>query len=160
MAGAVVIGANGDVDHFLGSVYVQETFRLFSSSELESAHGGRARWKTAEVGPTTLSGATTNIGTNPITAGFFVLGVLVYVTTAITGCTSFKIGDGTDDDKWGATIALTAETKTTSANFTASPSIYTGNTQIVLTAVGGAASFSAGAVRAAVFYIDFSALQS
>ena len=160
MGGVNLRGAAGDINQFLGSVGADEGFKSILKYELESAHAAKLGIRSSEVGPTTLSGGTTNIGTHPITAGMFVLGVVIYVTTLITGCTSFKVGDGTDDDHWGATIALTAGTKTSSANFTAGPALFTGNTQIVLTAVGGGASFSAGAVRAAVFYVDVAALAS
>lgn len=156
-----VPGDSADIYHYLGQLQADGIVRSFTGFEMQSERGAKMGLKRSLVGPTTLSGATTKIGgEDPIAAGWFVLGVLLYVTTTITGATSFKVGDGSDDDKWGATLALTAGTATTSANFTASPSVYTAATDIVATAVGGAASFSAGAVRAAIFYIDFTALLS
>jgi hypothetical protein len=109
--------------------------------------GWTKKWVTG--GPTTLSGATTNCGgASFIPAGSTVEGCIVRVTTLITGATSFKVGDGSDDDKWGAGILLTVGTNTTGANFTAgSPTGYAAATTLVITAVGGAASFSAGALR-------------
>jgi len=101
----------------------------------------------------TCSGATSS-ATDLIPAGAVVLGVTVRVTTLITGATTFTIGDGTDADKWGATIALTAGTTTSGASFTAAgPTLYAAATSVVLTATGS--NFTAGAVRVTVHYYDF-----
>lgn len=106
----------------------------------------------------TCSGATSS-ATDLIPAGSLVLGVTVRVTTAVTGSTTFTIGDGTDADKWGATIAQTAGTTTDATDFTtSSPTYYTSATSVVLTGTGG--SFSAGVVRVTVHYIDFTSATS
>lgn len=95
--------------------------------------------------------------TGLIPNGALVLGVVVRVTTLITGPTSFDVGDGTDVDRWGATIALTAGTTT-------SPSGFTDNTiqwqtggagNVVLSPNGGA--FTAGAARVVVAYVSLTA---
>ncbi len=105
-----------------------------------------------------LSGATAT-ATNLIPAGSIVLGVTTRVTTLITGATSLKVGDGTDDDRWGATVGLTAGTTTTGSSFTiSSVPIYTSATSVVLTANGS--NFTAGAVRVTVHYISFTAATS
>lgn len=92
-----------------------------------------------------LSGATAT-ATNLIPAGTLVLGVTVRVTTLIEGATSFDIGDGSDVDRWGASIAVAANTTTSIADFTiASPIYYAAATSVVLTANGS--NFTAGAVR-------------
>lgn len=123
--------------------------------------GWTRKWVTTST-PTTLSGATTNCGGSTfIPAGATVDGCIVRVTTTITGATSFKIGDGSDDDKWGATIALTAGTTTTGANFTAAAGApYAAGANLVITAVGGAASFSAGALRCACLVSTFTPFSS
>lgn len=159
--GVINVGVSDDTYHYASAIVSDAQIKSFTQFTNESyPYGSPLNIKYAHVGPTTLSGGTTNIGTNPITAGMFVLGVTIRVLVLVAGATSFKIGDGTDDDIWGATIALAAGTTTTSANFTAAPKIYTGNTQIVITAVGGAASFSAGSIRACVHYVDVGALKA
>lgn len=118
-----------------------------------TAYGALANLKsvTAEI---TCSGASSS-ASNLIPAGAFVLGVTARVITAITGASAFTIGDGSDADKWGAGIALTAGTTTTGAAFTAGPSHYAAATSVVLTAT--TSSFTAGKVRVTVHYIDFTA---
>lgn len=156
--GVINIGFAEDEYFYPGTVSVATALKSYTGLRSIASYGGEARLKSTTVLSAALSGGTSNVGTTPILDGWFVLGVTIYVKTLITGCTSFKIGDGSDDDKWGASIALTAGTTTTGANFTASPSLYTSDTNIVLTAVGGGASFSAGVVRATVHYIDFTAM--
>lgn len=97
-----------------------------------------------------LSGATAT-WTAAIPAGSLFLGVTSRVTTLITGATSFKIGDGSDVDRWGATVAVAAGTTSGIPEFTiTSPVYYAAATNIVLTANGS--NFTAGAVRLAVYY--------
>jgi hypothetical protein len=97
-----------------------------------------------------ISGATAT-ATNLIPAGSIVFGVTVRVTTAITGATTFDVGDGTDVDRWGAAISINADTTTTASNFTiTSVPIYASATSVVLTANGG--NFSAGGVRVTVHF--------
>lgn len=99
-----------------------------------------------------LSGATVTLS-NARPAGSIIVGVTVRVTTTITGATSFSIGDGSDADRYGASIALTSGTTTTLASHTASPIEWlsaAGN--IVLTANGS--NFSGGVVRISVHYLD------
>lgn len=86
-------------------------------------------------------------------------GVTIRVTTAITGATSISIGDGTDADRWGASIAVALNTTTTGANFTInSVPIYPSDTSVVITGAGG--NFSAGVVRVTVHYMNFTAATS
>lgn len=102
-------------------------------------------------GTATGTGATIS-ASNLIPEGTVVMGCVARVTTAFSGSglTTFTIGDGSDADKWGALIALTAGTKTTSDDFTAAgPTLYTSNTSVVLTGTGG--NFAAGAARISCF---------
>lgn len=100
----------------------------------------------------TTSG-TTVTATSFVPDGAVVQSMNVLVTTTITGPTSFKIGDGSDDDIWGATIGLTAGTKTSSADYTASGAVglRTSATNVVLTR-GSASDFTAGAVKLVLSY--------
>lgn len=105
-----------------------------------------------------LEGATVE-AEDLIPAGSLVLGVTTRVTTVITGATSYSVGDGTDADRWGATIAVTAGTTSGLADITiASPVYYAAATSVVLTAAGS--DFTAGAVRVTVHYIALTAATS
>ena len=102
----------------------------------------------------TLDAAGTHTFSGAIPAGATVVGVTTRVTTTITGCTSIQIGDGTDADRFGNAIALTSGTTTTNADWTiTSAPVYAAATNIEITAVGGGASFTAGAMRVCVYYL-------
>ena len=106
---------------------------------------------------TGLSGATAT-ASSLIPAGALVLGVSVRVTTTITTATSFDVGDGTDVDRWGATIGVSAATTTTGTDFTDNTVAWQTSAagDVVLTANGG--SFDGtGAVRILVSYMSLTA---
>ena len=66
------------------------------------------------------------------------------------------MGDGTDADRWGTGIAVTAGTTTTGANFTVTtPFHYAAATSVVITGAGG--DFTAGVVRVTVHYVSLTA---
>jgi hypothetical protein len=132
---------------------VPNTAASTAASILKTSAAGSILSENVATGTITCSGATST-ASNVIPAGAIVLGTVIRVTTLITGCTSIKIGDGSDDDRWGASIALTAGTTTSAANFTAATfAPTTATASVVLTAVGGGASFSAGVVRYDVHYL-------
>jgi hypothetical protein len=111
----------------------------------------------------TLSGATTTYN-NALPAGTIILGVTARVTEEITGCTSFDVGiNGGDADLFldgvGVAAGTTADLANANASFTA-PYINLSLATILITAVGGAASFSGGKVRLTVHYIDLVAAGS
>ncbi len=119
----------------------------------DQANGQQLIVKSATVVKSAMVGATVT-ATNLIPAGATVIGVTVRVTTLITGATSFDIGDGSDIDAWGATVAVALNTTTDGTDFTwTGPQAYASANSIVLTANGS--SFTAGAVRITVHYIDF-----
>jgi hypothetical protein len=151
-----------------------QSFRVFTndSTRLTVSSTGQVTFTTDSNGQnmsiksvTTTEDLSDDAGTatltNLIPAGSLVLGCTLRVTTTITGCTSIKIGDGSDDDRWGATIALTSGTTTTSANFTGTqPAFFSAANSVVLTAVGGGADFTAGVVRMTCHYISVGAAAS
>jgi hypothetical protein len=106
-----------------------------------------------------LSAAATSTWTNGIPAGgVMVIGVTARVTTEITGCTGFDIGDGVTADKFGDNVAVASGTTSKLSNGTATtPTIYPSVNNIVLTAVGGGGAFTGGVVRLTVHYIALSA---
>jgi len=92
-----------------------------------------------------MSGAT-HTWTNAIPAGSQVLGVTAYVTTLIEGATTMDIGDGTDADIFVDGMAVAKDTTADLADCndgTLLPTTYKAATNIVVTAIGGAANFSA-----------------
>jgi len=110
---------------------------------------------TKETTLTGLSGPTASASFF-IPAGSIVLGVTARVTTAITGATTFDIGDGTDVDCWGAAIDIAVNTTTDASKFTITAlPIYSTATSIVLTANGS--NFTGGAVKLVLHYIDLHA---
>jgi hypothetical protein len=74
--------------------------------------------------------------------------VTTRVTTAITGATSFDIGDGTTANLFGDDVAVALGT---TSNNTIAPTRYETATNVVLTANG--ANFSGGAVRLTVHFL-------
>jgi len=100
--------------------------------------------------------AATLTATDFIPAKALVFGVNLRVlsTFSNTSLTSMNIGDGSDADLWGATIALTAGTKTSSADYTAAAAsfkFYPAANSVVITGVG--ASFAAnGQLRLELVY--------
>lgn len=116
-------------------------------------------YKAATATVNGAAGATIS-ASNLIPAGSLVLGVTVRVlsTFSNTSLTSFNVGDGSDADRWGATVALTAGTQTTGANFTGTqPAFFASNTSVVLTGVG--ANFAAnGSAQVKVYYLTFPGL--
>jgi hypothetical protein len=122
-----------------------------------STYGGALYVRTYETITGALSGASVTV-TGALPVGI-ILGVTVRVTTAITGATSFDVGNGSDVDAWGATIAPTLGTTTTVANFTlATPPINAATGNVVLTANGS--NFTGGVVRVTTHYLALAAAGS
>lgn len=127
-----------------------------------SASGGIGSLRTEEVEQDVSDDAGTSTWANAIPAGSVVLGVGARVTTAVEGCTSIDIGDGTTADLFVDGMAVAEGTTANLANAAAAtvanlPKVYRGTTNIVLTAVGGAADFSAGVVKITLVYMYISA---
>lgn len=104
-------------------------------------------------------GAATVVGTGLLLAKKRIIGITgrVLVTVAGASLTSLNIGDGSDADRYGATIGLTAGTTFDMTSATADPGgfqVAAGN--IVVTAVGGVA-ISSGSIRFDVHYEDLTA---
>jgi hypothetical protein len=111
--------------------------------------------KTTEL--TSMSGATIT-WSNAIPAGSMVFGISARVTTLVTGATTMDIGEsGGDTDLYIDGMAVAADTTADIANSNAAltgPKAYQSTTSILVTAVGGAANFSAGALRLTLYYIE------
>lgn len=113
--------------------------------------GAKIHFDTVTTILATTSGATVT-ATGLIPAGVTVLGVIVRNNDAVTGATTYDIGDGTDVDRWGAAIAIADGTTTVETDFTADPAGTWSATarDVVLTANG--ANFTAGNVRVVVYF--------
>lgn len=99
----------------------------------------------------TLSGATSTL-TGFIPKGCFLLGLSAKVITAVTGATTWDLGDGSDADCFANDKGLTVGTVTTQADYTAEVlKQYTSATSIVATANGS--NFTAGKLRVTMFFI-------
>jgi hypothetical protein len=124
-------------------------------------NGSATNVRKATTSLSTVGGAGTVTATNLIPAGSLVIGVDARVTTVIAGAGlgSFSIGDGSDADRWGTGIALTAGTTVTLANATiTSVPIYAAATSVVLTANAG--QFDSGVIRLTVHYLSLTAATS
>jgi hypothetical protein len=151
--GVIDLGANDLVVQVAGT----EKARITATS-LKTAGTANAAFATiqsATTEETGMSGATVT-ATGLIPSGSLVLGVTSRVTTEITGCTSIDIGDGSTANLWANDSALTVGTTTDGTDFSgAAPLVYAAATGVVITAVGGGASFTAGAIRLVVHYVSF-----
>ena len=102
----------------------------------------------------TLAAAATSTISNFIPAGAFLLSLTVRVTTAVTGATSFDIGDGATADLWGDNISINLNTTTDATDYTTTAAVgtlYITNNNLVFTAVGS--NFTAGVIRASATFL-------
>ena len=156
VAQAGEIALNYVVDHYqvTDAAGVVHKFHGPASNLAIGAKGSLASIKVAEVLKSALSGATVT-ATGIFPAKTFHLGVAVYVTTLITGASSFDVGDGSDADRYANDVAVAAGTDSDNSDATADPTGWDATAgDVVLTAVGS--NFTAGAVRIAAFYLDYS----
>jgi hypothetical protein len=101
----------------------------------------------------TLSGASTTAGTN-IPNGCILLGVGCYVKTAVTGATSFSVGDSGAGDAYASTTrfgSCSIAAGSASSGIISPIGIYSAM-PIVITSVGG--SFTGGVLHLATFYVQ------
>jgi hypothetical protein len=95
----------------------------------------------------TLSGAST-VAATPIPANCIVFGVGARTVTAITGATSYEVGQSGNLSQFGASLGLAAG----STNYgIIGPTGFYSTTNVIVTAAGG--NFTGGAVRLAIFYL-------
>jgi len=143
--------AEGTADTALGRVAAGQI------AVLNVTNGQATNIKTSAT-TVNLAGATST-ATGLFPAKCIQLGVTARVTTLITsgdGGTSMNIGDGTDADRYGATIAFAAGTTVNLSDATADPRGWAAAAgDVVFTCVGG--TFNAGVVRVVAHYIDLTA---
>jgi hypothetical protein len=120
--------------------------------------GGKLRFREIVATPA-ITGATVTV-TGHIPAKTWCWGVTIEILEPVTGSlTTFDVGDGTDVDRWGAAIVLTAGTRTTSTSFTAANSFgfFTTTAVDVVLDADGANTFSSGVVRISTVISDITA---
>lgn len=160
---------NTDSDNGLGrsaadkGVLIAGAFPMleFGNGTTVTHSGQQVTVKVATGTHTTNSGTGTETISNVIPAGSLILGISTRVTTILAGAglTTFGIGDGTDIDAFGATIAIAAGTTTDLTDYTITTvPIYPAVTSIVLTADAG--QFDSGVIRFTIHYIDLTAATS
>lgn len=112
----------------------------------------RTSIKTVRESSGALSGAsyTTTIA---IPAYANLIGVTTRVTTAITGATSYSVGDGSDVDLWGATIGVTEGAASRTADFTAVGAVGAAATSRTITLTANGSNFTGGVVEICAHYI-------
>lgn len=112
-----------------------------------TANGAATELGCDEEELTSLSGASVTT-TMSFPAQSLILGASVRVTAAITGATSFDVGDGTTVDRFGGSLGIALGSTNQG---TVGPAGNYGTTNVVLTANGG--NFTGGSVRVALHYL-------
>jgi hypothetical protein len=143
----------GTAAKFYGDVIRSGSYEAFSAG-----YGDLFKIQSVRKVSAALSGATASVA-GLILAGSMILGIVARVTTLTTGCTTIKIGDGTTANLWANALAVALGSTTSGVDFlsTFTPKMYAADTNVVLTAVGGGASFTAGVVELVCYYGSFTA---
>jgi hypothetical protein len=108
--------------------------------------------KTLREVSTALSGAT-YVSTIAIPAYAVLIGVTTRVNTAITGATTYDVGDGTDVDLWGAAIPIAINSESRTANFTAVAATGAAATSRTVTLTANGSNFTGGVVEICLHYL-------
>ena len=148
-ASAAAVGDFGAGDATRSILY-DASAGSFTNTE---TNGGTWAMKTADTLLATTTGSSVT-ASSLIPIGALVLSVLVNVETLIVGPTTWNVGDGSDTDRWGASLALAQNTSTNPGDFGDNTISWQGSSagDVVLTVNG--ADFSAGAVRVVVTYME------
>ena len=128
-----------------------QEFRVYGS-RASSTNFQRLSIKTLREVSTTLSGAT-YVSTIAIPAYAVLIGVTTRVNTAITGATTYDVGDGTDVDLWGAAIPVALNSESRTANFTAVAATGAAATSRTVTLTANGSNFTGGVVEICLHYL-------
>ena len=132
-------GTNAQEQRVYGSFTSATNFQRMSIKTLRESSGA-------------LSGAT-YVSTIAIPAYAVPIGVTTRVTTAITGATSYDVGDGTDADLWGNDIDITLGSQSRTADFTAIAAVDAAATARTVTLTANGSNFTGGVVEICVHYL-------
>lgn len=133
-----------------GRMAVYDTTLGWVSTLVLSPFGASIALKVLEE-ELTMSGASVN-STIQIPDRGIVLGVGSRTTEAITGATSYDVGDGTTVDLFGGTLNIALDSTNIGV---IGPTAYYADTDLVVTANGS--NFTGGKVRLSLYYLEFTA---
>lgn len=105
-----------------------------------------------EVTPALTSGST-YVSTIAIPAYAHLIGVTTRVNTAITGATTYSVGDGADADLWGASIPIAVDSESRTADFTDIAAVGPAATARTVTLTANGSDFTAGVVEICLHYL-------
>lgn len=128
-----------------------QEYRVYGSYA-SSTNYQRMSIKTLREASSTLSGATYT-STIAIPAYAHLIGVTTRVNTVITGATTYSVGDGTDVDLWGASIAVAANSQSRTADFTATGAVGAVGTARNVTLTANGSNFTGGVVEICLHYL-------
>jgi hypothetical protein len=148
-ADTITVGRVGGIGTGLKKdLQVSRDFRV--SGDCDNAQEVGVKGTSVQI--SSLSGASAT-WSNAFPAGSIPIGVTMRVTTGVTGATGIDVGDGSDQDRWGANIAPALGTVSDNADWTDTTlKVQPAATDVVLTALGS--SFTAGAVRLTAHYLE------
>jgi hypothetical protein len=107
--------------------------------------------KTLREVSSTLSGATYT-STIAIPAYAVLIGVTTRVNTAITGATSYSVGDGTTANLWGNNIAIAIDSQSRTADFTAVGAVGAAAASRTVRLTANGSNFTGGVVEICLHY--------
>jgi hypothetical protein len=132
-------GANAQESRVYGSYTAADNFQRMSIKTLRESSGA-------------LSGAT-YVTTIAIPAYANLIGVTTRVTTAVTGATTYDVGDGSDVDLWGAAIGVTLGSQSRTADFTAVAAVGAAATSRTVTLTANGSNFTGGVIEICLHYL-------
>jgi hypothetical protein len=153
----LVAGVTNDIHTFTKNVNVKGGLDSFDSDD------GQLNISSNCVTDDTDSGASTQVLTGVIPAGATSLGVTCNVNTIIAGAslTTWSLGDGTDADLYGTTLALAAGTTVDESDYTAGPLTQAWSSSAGdLTMTAAAGQFDSGNVTCCSHYMHVTAPSS
>jgi len=132
-------GTNAQESRVYGSYTNATNFQRMSIKTLRESSGA-------------LSGAsyTTTIA---IPAYVNLIGVTTRVTTAVTGATTYDVGDGSDVNLWGAAIDIALGAQSRTADFTAVGAVGAAATSRTVTLTANGSNFTGGVIEICLHYL-------
>jgi hypothetical protein len=132
-------GAAAQESRIYGSYTSDTNFQRMSIKTLRESSGA-------------LSGAT-YVTTIAIPAYANLIGVTTRVTTAVTGATTYDVGDGSDVDLWGAAIGIALGSQSRTADFTAVAAVGAAATSRTVTLTANGSNFTGGVIEICLHYL-------
>jgi len=135
---SLIVGGAESINMSVSSLIMETKFDAG-----DNAAGNVGAWTSvlSAVATISSSAAATLTASSLIPAGCHLLGLTARITTGFgtsTGLTDFDVGDGSDPDRWGRTMAITSGTTLDLTDATAASSgDFAAANDVVLTAFGG-----------------------